>query len=230
LKAGQGRNILPSLIERRAKSFVKYRSFRPQDIQLFEKEVVDAERMLQHHEFKWPFFIKVDAWKAYSEHPDLDLWVLERMGWGKWKRRHRFLYVMEGITIPKMQNAEVISVNSMSPPFLTAAEDLRWSDQIVAEDVQASQLDAIPNAIKEKAYPMFEECLYQMGETIIQMEKYEEPFSEFIDQKIDEYLGRVSTISSERKASDAIEKHFRVDRRVELFYEFLEEIELGKTE
>lgn len=218
-------SLLPQLLESRAKEFIKYRSISRSDLPTIEAQMKQLESLLLKYKLSFPFFVKVDAWRAYCEEVNYDLWILERLGWGKWKDEYQFLYVMEGLTIPKLDNAEVISVNSASPPFLTGAQDLNWSEQIIAEEVQAATLGSVPSAVKEKAYPFLEDFLYNLSETLRQMETYDDEFSSYIEQKIDEYMDRIGDRGPQKKV-DAIQKYFRIDRRVELFHEFLEDKEI----
>gem|GEM_PF-4389241 len=218
-------NLLPLILEKRAKDFVRYRSISSSNIDSIEQKVRQLESLLNQYQMWLPFFAKVDAWKAYYKENHYDLWLLERIGWAKWKRGYGFLYVLEGLSIPKLENADVITVNSSSPPFLPAAHELNWSDQILAEETQVAPLLEIPNAVKEKVYPYLEEFLFHLSATLRQMEELDDEFSQYLDQKIEEYLSRIGTHDGDSDHR-AIQKYFRIDRRVELFHEFLEDWEI----
>ena len=221
-------SLLPQILERQSREFKKYsHHINPNDLSSVEAKLDRIESLLNRYEYYFPYFVKVDAWRAYCEDSNYDLWVLERIGWGRWNKENRLIFVMEGVSIPKLDNAEVISVNSASPPFLTGARELDWSEQILAEEVQAALVTELPNAVKEKIYPFLEEFLIQLSETISQMEKYDDEFSVYLEQKIDEYLERVGD-GRKRRKSEAIHRYFTIDRRVELFYEFLEDYDISR--
>lgn len=211
-------SLLPTLLAHRADEYNQFRFSNSKHFSKIEKEVLGLEKLLSNYKIDFPFFCKVDAWRAYHENVDQDLWILERIGWGKWKRKFRLLYVMEGLSIPRMGDAEIVTVNSLSPPFLGAARELCWTDEIFPEEVQACQLVKMPNALKEKTYPLLEEFASSLSVTLEKMEVYDKEFSEFLEDKIQDYIAKTG---AETKAN-RIENYFRHDRRVELFHEFLD--------
>lgn len=228
LKAKPSHNLLPDILARRAKVLTRTRSIHADKLDRVEADVYQLEDLLKKYAVDFPFFIKVDAWKSYSPDPEYDLWVLERIGWGKWKDEYQVLFCLEGLPIPKMEDAEVVSVNSASPPFLISAKDLQWTEEILPEEVQASELARLPYALKEKVYPYLDELVLSLGETIDQMEAYGNEFSDYLEGKIDEYLKRFEHDPFHTR-TEAIQAYFRSDRRVELFYEFLEALETAET-
>lgn len=223
--ANRSKNLLPTLLHRRASGMARFTSVNPRNIPQLEQELKHLENLLTKYKLNFPYFFKIDAWRAFQEEVSFDLWILERLGWGKWKNKYRLLYVMEGIPVPHLEDAEVVSVNSASSPYLVGAKDLAWSEEIHPEEVQASPIFELPNSIKEKAYPFLADFLESLAETIEQMETHNQEFDRFLESKIDEYFERIGSDRTKRR-STAIEKYFRQDRRVELFFEFLEEKEI----
>lgn len=217
-------SILPSILEKRAKAWLKFRLADHIAFEEGDRAVNSLEHLLRQYHLNFPFFIKIDAWKAFYESPDEDLWILERIGWGRWKKEFQLLYVTEGLSIPRLEDAEVISVNSSSPPFLMGACEMEWGEQMAPEQVQTCRLDELPQAMKDKAYPYLEELAMSLSETLEQMTAHESEFSEFLNQKVQEYLDKLGERPPEIK-SKAITKYFRNDRRFELFQEFMQDHE-----
>lgn len=222
-------NLLPNLLSKRAKTFTRARSLRSEQLELISHDLSKLEDLLKHYQLDFPFFTKVDAWKTTSFDEEHDLWVLERIGWGVWKESYQLLFCLEALPIPKMPDAEVVSVNSASPPFLAAAQLLDWTKEIQSEDVLVSPLSELPLPLKEKAYPCLDELVWSLADTINQMESYQEEFQCYLEDRIQEYLERFDQELFHSKA-EAIQSYFRSERRVELFYEFLESLgEAGRS-
>jgi len=214
-------NFLPSLLMGLSKDLIKSLDSKRSE-QDFKRTVAHLERLLQTYSVSFPYFYKTEAWPSFADDErSMDLWVLERLGWGKWKSRFRLLYVMEGIPVPQMEDAEVISVNSNSSPYLVGAQPLRLEQEVRAEEVQVLSLGEIPEALREKTLFCLPDFLAQLAATLSQMEVYNQEFDEFVETKIDEYLDKIGCLRGKKK-SVAIEKYFRSDRRAELFFEFLE--------
>lgn len=191
------------------------------DYDEIEAQIGRIERMMKKYELSLPFFVKVDAWRAYTEESDFDLWILERLGWGRWKDEFRLVYAMEGLPIPHLEDAEIVTVNSASPPLLSTARELCWSEEIVAEEVHACPLTDLPEAIKQKVYPHIDQLLFDFGETLIQMDSCSDEFDLYLQSRIDDYLERIG-LEEPDDTVDAIVHYFKNERRLELFQEFLE--------
>lgn len=213
-------NLLPRLLERKAKEFMLISSALPKKSKEADKKISSLEVVLNDYQIDFPFFVKVDAWQSYTEIEDSDLWVLERIGWGRLKNKFTMLFVAEGICVPRVENAEIVSVNCSTPPFLASASRLDWKKEIGIDEVRACELTQLPDAMKEKTYQQLEEWCLDLAQTLNQMETYDREFSEFLEAKIAEYLDQpdFQDIKSEQ-----IRYYFHHDRKVELFQEFLDE-------
>ncbi len=214
------KNFLPELLRRRAAQWEK-REDRGEDIRL--DQLLSIESLFRDYHLSFPFFSKIDAWRAYNEESDHELWVLERVGWGEWNGEWSLLYCMEGISIPLMEDSEIITVNSISPPFLANAVDLEWSEEILADAVQVAKVGQLPDAIRYKLNLHIAKFLYELAETLTQMEIHQIEFEEYVEKRIREYTARLG--DKLPKKLDSIGKYFREERRVELFHDFLEEIQ-----
>lgn len=214
-------NFLPSLLMSLSREFSKASQSPSSDFD-FSRSIERLERVLRNYSVSFPYFYKTDAWRAFGgDETQMDLWILERLGWGKWKTKFRLLYVMEGIPVPQIEDAEVISVNSNSSPYLVGARPLEFDEEILAEEVQVSALADVPEALREKALLCLADFAAIFAATLSQMEVYDQEFDQFVESKIDEYLDKIGCLRGKKK-SLAIEKYFRNERRAELFFEFLE--------
>lgn len=216
-------NLLPALLRKRARRIDKILQQNPESASadLVQKEVEQVQALLQEYKMEFPYFFKVDAWRAYHEGPEMELWVLERVGWALWRDEPQFLYCMEGLAIPQLEDTEIISVNSASPPYLPAAREIIWTDEIAAEAVQVARLSELPKAVRNKAYFVFPRMLEELALLLTQMDQYGPEFKEFLDDKIEEYLLR--TGEKQTRRVDSIKTYFRSERRIELFQEFLKQ-------
>jgi hypothetical protein len=214
--------FLPRLLESRAESLLQIENQSDdQIIQRFDGAIGEIEENLQRYRLNFPLFSKVDAWKAPEVTGEAEVWILERMGWGNWKKKNRLLYVIESVSIPPMEGAEVLSVNSNSPPYLSAAKPIEWDCEILPDEVQAVPLKEAPPLLKEKSYPYLPEFLFFLSETLDQMALHHLEFADFMEEKVEEFVKSKAT-TRDKKRRSAIEEYFQTERRAELFMEFLQ--------
>lgn len=212
-------NFLPQLLRRRAR---EWESSAEQGQESPRESFWSLEKILAEYGLPFTFFSKVDAWRAYQEIKDHELWVLERVGWAEWKGATRLLYCMEGITIPELENSEIVTVNSISPPFLTGAHELEWSEEILAEAVQVGAIEDLPEALRLKVSLHMPRFLRELADTLLQMEVHKQAFNDYVKSRIDEYVEKVG--ERQQRKLETIETYFKHERRVELFHDFMEKI------
>jgi len=212
-------NFLPQLLRRRAREWEKAEE-RGQEASL--ENFWSLEQIIADYSLPFPFFSKVDAWRAYQEIKDHELWVLERVGWAEWKGATRLLYCMEGITIPELENSEIVTVNSISPPFLPAAHELEWSEEVLAEAVQVGAIEDLPEALRLKVSLHMPKFLRELADTLLQMDVHKQAFTAYVDARINDYVQKVG--ERQIRKLETIETYFKHERRVELFHDFMEEI------
>jgi len=213
--------FLPRYLESRAEKLLQLDDRQEDEIlPAFDSAIARIEESLRLYQLDFPLFLKVDAWRSPLQGSETELWTLERIGWGKWKRRSRFLYVIEAIAIPQLDEAEILTVNSNSPPLLAGAKELDWEQEIKADGIQAVSLSDAPLVFKEKAYPFIPEYLFYLSDTLQQMDLHQVEFQEYMDQKVDEFVRNKGKVGVETRRG-AVHRYFQTEGRAELFLEFL---------
>jgi len=228
MNLGEGKNVksrihsslLPHLLEKKSRKFMTLSAGLPRKVKEIDQNLKSLEVLLNHYKIDFPFFLKVDAWPSYSDTDESDLWVLERIGWGRLKNRFCMLFVAEGISVTRVEDAEIVSVNCITPPFLGSASRLNWREEIGRDEVRACEMSQLPYAMKEKAFHYLEEWCDELAQTLNQMQTYDREFAEFVEAKISEYLEQPDFKGFK---TEQIRYYFHHDRKVELFNEFLEE-------
>lgn len=216
------RNFLPRLLESRAEGLLQIEDESDDEIVArFDLAIRSIEDNLRRYALDFPLFSKIDGWKSPHQEEASEIWILERIGWGKWKRKNRLLYVVESIRIPVMPDAEVLSVNSNSPPYLQSATELDWESEIHPDEIQAIALDKAPPLLKEKAYPYLPEFLFFLSETLEQMAEHHQEFESFMEEKVEEFV-QTSEKTRDRGKRSQIAAYFQTERKAELFLEFLQ--------
>jgi hypothetical protein len=213
------KDFLPSLLRRRATEWEK-RSSTHADLDLKDWRQISSI-LKDYSRVEFPFFTKVDAWRAYGASDVNELWVLERLGWGEWKGEHQLLYSMEGIEVPSVEESEIVTISSITPPYLQIATELAWDQEIEGGSVQVAPLELLPEAIRLKVGLHTPKFLRELALTLDQMEEHQIEFAEYIRARIQEFTARLDP--SQRKKIDQIDRYFWQERRIELFHDFLEQ-------
>ena len=215
------KNFLPNFLRRKAVEWERRNSQDPaEDLRIWKTL---CSTLADYPILDFPFFSKVDAWRAYGEASDYELWVLERMGWAEWRGAPKLLYSMEGISIPSVEESEIITISSITPPYLAAATELLWDAEIEAGSVQVAAVEDLPEAIRFKLSMHMPKFLRELAETLDQMESHQLEFSDYIDARVEDYVTKLD--ASQKEKLSAIDRYFRQERRLELFHDFLEQIQ-----
>lgn len=213
-------SLLPRLIQSQAKPFEQRRGQDFRTLSDLTDKIESIEKLLNQYKLDFPFFVEIGSSEIPVEEDDIQLWAFERMGWGKFQGQFQLLYVLEGLPIPKMPDAEVVGIHCLTPPPLDIADEFRDHSPLMAEEIRAVPLKTSPPEVKEGCYSFIPEFLLDMSDTIIQMTRHEKEFENFLNQKIQEAIDESGLRDSPDKIEE-IEKYFRFDRRQEFFDQFL---------